>query len=156
MPPDAHLDAGSARARLYAYRHLNRGLAPPAAVWQATGAVATPSMSAAECSPAALAAAAASADEALLERLRERQRQVRVVPAGLPQPVQVQLALERPLAGLIAMQRRLRAEVLSHADGTALLDDADAALRLVRPRRPRRAHCSKEGGGGLRWGSAAD
>ena len=42
-----------------------------------------------------------------------------------------------------AMQRRLRAEVLSHADGAALLDDADAALRLVRPRRPRRAHCSK-------------
>jgi len=125
------------RASLSAWRHLSRDVAPPLAVWAATGAPPPLRPPAAATAAPALLTQLGAADEALLARLRQRQEQLRVVPTELPPSIKLPVALERPLAGLLAYQRKVRAEVMLHADGAALLEDAEASLKLKRSRRAR-------------------
>ena len=123
------------RAAVCAYRHVTRGLVPPPEVWNAALGDTTPRPPV--VSAPALVGEFALSEERLRQRLEQRQEALRVVPPGLPPDVQLTLALERPLTGLRALQRRVRAGVSAVADGSAMRADAEQSLSLRRVRRAR-------------------
>ena len=121
--------------QITAYRHLVRGVAPPAATWQRARGD-PPRLSAPQPSEGLLKAEA-QADAQLVARLQARQAELRDVPADLPAPIRLPLAIERLLPSVLPFQRSLRAEMVSICDRSRLVDEAASSLALRRPRRPR-------------------
>ena len=130
--------ASELRARLSSYRHLVRGIAPPASTWsRAVDFPAAGLLTAAPLSAEELLKAEAAADEQLVARIGARQAELIDVPVDLPPPIRQPLAVERQLPSVLYMQRIVRAEVGSICDRTRLAEEAATSLSLRRARRPR-------------------
>ena len=131
--PSSRLDPVLA-SQIDCYRHVARGIAPSAASWeQATGEPPLgPVLSSAE-----LTRQASAADANMLERLRARQQELHETPAMLPDAVKEVVAIERQLPYWLVLQRRMWSEVLGHADGMELHNEAQESLTLRRVRRAR-------------------
>jgi ATP-dependent helicase STH1/SNF2 len=144
-------------AQLAAYRHLARGIAPPPSVWEGAiwGAPTPPSIAEIR-SAEELLAAEGEQDTLLLARLKARQAELRDVPTDMPPHMRVAMAVGRQLPSLLVQQRALRAEVLSYADRSRLLDEANATLSLRRARRTRQARELREAERNERKRSAED
>lgn len=126
----------SLRAQVSSYRHVSRGIVPPASEWAAAGAASATAPHGLLRSDELLARERC-AQEYVVSRLQHRQAELRDVPEALPRHVRVAAALERALPNVLALQRRVRNQVLAHADRSALADEAQAPLSQRRVRRQR-------------------
>ena len=141
-PASSEASGVSLRAEIEAYRHLSHGVAPPRALWRA--ATGPPPLLSSIASADTLQSQLDASEASSLRLLRARWEELRRVPPSLPRPIQLALALERPLPGLLALQRRLRADVLSAVDGSTRASDAERTLMLRRGRRARQPREQRE------------
>jgi ATP-dependent helicase STH1/SNF2 len=121
------------RSQIFAYRSIVRGIAPPPEAFEHVH----PNMGQPPLDSAALIEAEFSAESELAKGLQAHQHALCDVPADLPAPIRVPLAVERHLPGLLPMQRALRAEIGGYCDRSRLVEEATASLALRRARRTR-------------------